>query len=61
MIGRGRPRKKESRNKGYRIRLSEEEFDELAYVSEFYSIPKSEIIRKAIKMYCNLVRNGVNL
>ena len=41
-----------SKDKGYRIRMSNEELARLAFCSEVLQIPKSEVIRQGIgKMY----------
>lgn len=41
-----------SKDRGYRIRMSDEELERLAFCSEVLQIPKSEVIRQGIeKMY----------
>lgn len=41
-----------SKDRGYRIRMSDEELERLAFCSEVLQIPKSEVIRQGLeKMY----------
>lgn len=41
-----------SKDRGYRIRMSDEELERLAFCSEVLQIPKSEVIRRGLeKMY----------
>lgn len=41
-----------SKDRGYRIRMSSEELERLAFCSEVLRIPKAEVIRRGIgKMY----------
>lgn len=41
-----------SKDRGYRIRMSNEELERLAFCSDVLQIPKSEVIRRGLeKMY----------
>ena len=50
---RGRPKKDDSRDNQYRVRLNDEENRMLTYVSELTVKAKSEIFRIALKDYYN--------
>ena len=41
----GRPKKDVVRDKQYRLRLTEEEKNQLLYLSEWYGLPISEVVR----------------
>ena len=43
----GRPKKEDSREKQYRVRLNDKEDEMLAFASNATGVPKSEIFRKA--------------
>ena len=43
----GRPKKRDSREKQYRVRLNDKEDEMLAFSSNATGVPKSEIFRKA--------------
>lgn len=53
---RGRPKKEDSRNKQYRVRLNDDEDEMLTYASEATGKQKSEILRQALVDYYNKVR-----
>lgn len=53
---RGRPKKEDSRDKQYRVRLNNEEEEMLSYTSGLTGKQKSEIFRQALKDYYNKVR-----
>jgi len=38
-----------SKDRGYRIRMSDEELERLSFCSEVLQIPKSEVIRQGLK------------
>lgn len=52
----GRPKKKDSREKQYRVRLNDKEEEMLAFASNATGVPKSEIFRKALQEYCEKVK-----
>lgn len=52
----GRPKKEDSREKQYRIRLNEKEDKMLAFASNTTGVPRSEIFRKALQEYCEKVK-----
>jgi len=52
----GRPKKEDSREKQYRIRLNDKEDKMLTFASDATGIPKSEIFRKALQEYCEKVK-----
>lgn len=52
----GRPKKEDSREKQYRIRLNDREDDMLTFASNATGVPKSEIFRKALQEYCEKVK-----
>ena len=52
----GRPKKEDSREKQYRIRLNDKEDEMLAFASNATGVPKSEIFRKALQEYCEKVK-----
>lgn len=52
----GRPKKENSREKQYRIRLNDKEDEMLAFASNATGVPKSEIFRKALQEYCEKVK-----
>ena len=52
----GRPKKENSREKQYRIRLNDREDEMLDFASEATGIPKSEIFRKALQEYCEKIK-----
>lgn len=56
MIVRGRPKKEDSRNKQYRVRLNEQEDRMLTYASALVGKQKSEIFRRALEDYYNKIR-----
>lgn len=46
-----------SKDRGYRIRMSSEELERLAFCSETLQIPKSEVIRQGLeKMYAEAIK-----
>lgn len=51
MKKRGRPILEDGRNVQFNIRMSYEELGKLTYMSDFYSMSKSEMIRKALENY----------
>lgn len=51
MAKQGRPVKKDPKTKGYRIRMSQEEMDELDRLQECCQKSKAEIIRTALHDY----------
>ena len=53
---RGRPKKEDSRNKQYRVRLNDDEENMLNYASEVTGQQKSEIFRQSLIEYYNKVR-----
>lgn len=53
---RGRPKKEDSRDKQYRVRLNEQEDRMLAYASELMGKQKSDIFRNALEDYYNKIR-----
>lgn len=52
----GRPKKEDSREKQYRVRLNDEEDRMLTYASQATGVPKSEIFRKSLQDYCEKVK-----
>ena len=52
----GRPKKEDSREKQYRVRLNDKEDEMLAFASNATGVPKSEIFRKALQEYCEKVK-----
>ena len=52
----GRPKKEDSREKQYRVRLNDEEDKMLDYASRATGIRKSEIFRKALQEYYRQVQ-----
>lgn len=52
----GRPKKEDSREKQYRIRLNDKEDKMLTFASNATGVPKSEIFRKALQEYCEKVK-----
>lgn len=52
----GRPKKENSREKQYRVRLNDKEDEMLAFASKATGVPKSEIFRKALQEYCEKVK-----
>lgn len=52
----GRPKKEDSRDKQYRVRLNEEEEGMLKYASQATGVQRSEIFRVALQDYYNKVR-----
>ena len=50
----GRPKETGSRNKQYRLRMTDEEFETLDVLSSETGESKSDIIREALRMYRNL-------
>lgn len=52
----GRPKKEDSRDKQYRVRLNDEEDKMLEYASQTTGVRRSEIFRVALKDYFNKVR-----
>ncbi len=52
----GRPKKEDSRDKQYRVRLNEEEDRMLEYASQATGVRRSEIFRIALQDYYNNVR-----
>lgn len=52
----GRPKKEDSRDKQYRVRLNEEEEGMLEYASQATGVRRSEIFRIALQDYYNNVR-----
>ncbi len=58
----GRPKKEDSRDKQYRVRLNEEEDRMLGYASQATGVRRSEIFRIALQDYYNNVRlNQLNM
>lgn len=53
---RGRPKKNDSRDKQYRVRLNNQEDKMLAYASEVVGKQKSEVFRNALEDYYNKLR-----
>lgn len=53
MAGKGRPKVEDKRDNQYRVRLNDFEDRMLEYSSKALGIPKSEIFRRALKMYYN--------
>lgn len=51
---RGRPVKSNAKSKQYRLRMSSEESKMLDEMSVYTGLDKSEILRRAMKMYYNL-------
>lgn len=54
--GRGRPCKDGSRRKTFKIRLNDDECNLLHNLSEKTGYSMSDILRKALRMYCGLDR-----
>lgn len=54
VIKRGRPRKPDSKNRRCSLRLTDDELAYLDYISSKTDSKKSDILRKALKMYYNL-------
>lgn len=52
----GRPKKEDSRDKQYRVRLNDEEDKMLEYASQATGVRRSEIFRVALQDYFNKVR-----
>lgn len=52
----GRPKKEDSREMQYRIRLNNKEGKMLAFASSTTGVPKSEIFRKALQEYCEKIK-----
>lgn len=52
----GRPKKRDSREKQYCVRLNDKEDEMLAFSSNATGVPKSEIFRKALQEYCEKVK-----
>ena len=50
---RGRPKKEESKNKEYKLRIGAEEEEMLEFLTFKDDVPKSEVIRNALRMYYN--------
>ena len=50
----GRPKENGSKNKQYRLRMTDEEFKSLDVLSSETGESKSDIIREALRMYRNL-------
>lgn len=50
---RGRPKKEETKSKEYKMRIGLEEEEMLEFLMYKEGAPKSEVIRKALKMYYN--------
>ena len=57
----GRPKKDDSREKQYRVRLNDEEDKMLDYASQATGIRKSEIFRKALQEYYRQVQLPLQL
>lgn len=53
-VKKGRPKKKDCRKNQYRLRMNDEEIGYLDYISGKTGYPKSQILRKSLKMYYNL-------
>lgn len=53
----GRPVKENRRDKQYRLRLNEEENEMLSFCSEKTGKPKSDIVRRALKVYYENIKN----
>lgn len=48
----GRPPSENPKDRGYRLRMTDEELEQLAFCSAVLQIPKSDVIRQGIgKMY----------
>lgn len=59
MRTRGRPKKDESRDQTYSLRLNEEDSTYLEYLHEITGKSRSDILRKALKMYFEIeIRKG---
>lgn len=56
MAGRGRPSIEDKRDNQYRVRLNNEEEKILTYCSQTTGKPKSQIFRKALEEYYNIVQ-----
>ncbi len=56
MAGRGRPSVEDKRDNQYRVRLNDEEEKMLTYCSQTTGKPKSQIFRKALEEYYNIVQ-----
>ena len=54
---RGRPRSDAVRDKQYRLCMSEEEYDELNYMSYKSGLSRADVIREALRMYSNLLNS----
>ena len=52
----GRPKKEDSRDRQYRVRLNSVEDQMLSYASELTGMQKSDIFRQALQDYYNKVR-----
>ena len=61
MKRRGRPEKKNARNKQYRLRINAEEEQMLDDLAFDIGLPKSEILRKGIKCLYNMKQNGISI
>lgn len=49
-LGRGRPKKKESKNSYFTVRMNAEYMNKLNYLSMETGVSKSDIVRKGIEM-----------
>lgn len=54
MQKRGRPAKNETKNNRIAVRLDDADYTKLTILAEKTDIDKSEIMRRALKMYYNL-------
>lgn len=54
VVRRGRPKKPDSKNRRCSLRLTDDELAYLDYISSKTDSKKSDILRKALKMYYNL-------
>lgn len=61
MKRRGRPEKKNARNKQYRLRINDEEERMLNYLAFNAGLPKSEILRKGIKCLYNMQNSRISI
>lgn len=56
MNKRGRPAKEGSKNKQYKMRMSEKEVAMLEYMADKKGLSKSEIVRDSLRTYYNLLK-----
>ena len=52
----GRPKKEDSRDNQYRVRLNDDENEMLEYASKMTDKAKSEVFRQALRDYYNKVK-----